>query len=325
MPALIKLGSRGADVERWQRLLGAAGFPVSASGDFDAETDRMTRAWQEQKHLLVDGKVGPQSWGAMTGEGQASPSTPIAAAALAGPDLGAGEAGTIADVRAAGHSLSERTTNLFRWLLLGVAQRLGASADHIAAVMASESAGTFSPSVRNPGGGATGLIQFMPATARRLGTTTDELAKMSAEEQLAYVEKYLRPFAGRMHSATDVYMAIFLPGFIGRPPSFVLGREGDETPLSGGLTYGQVYAGNRGFDHDHDGTITVGEVGATVEGILASAATRPRLEVKPEDMPGVLPAAARTVAKVGAGAGGLAILGALGWAIYRVLKNGRPW
>ena len=41
--------------------------------------------------------------------------------------------------------------------------------------------------------GATGLIQFLPSTARGLGTTTDALAGMSSVEQLNYVEKYFDP------------------------------------------------------------------------------------------------------------------------------------
>lgn len=68
MPATIQLGSVGPDVSKWQKLLGAAGFPVSVTGNFDALTDELTRAWQKAKGLLIDGIVGPASWGAMTGQ-----------------------------------------------------------------------------------------------------------------------------------------------------------------------------------------------------------------------------------------------------------------
>jgi len=179
--------------------------------------------------------------------------------------------------------LAEHTDNAFRWALVQMAERLGADPNWFAAVMANESARTFSPSVRNPMGGATGLIQFMPATAKRLGTTTDELAAMTATRQLEYVEKYYKPFAGRMHSVTDVYMVTFMPGFVGQPPDFVLGREGDESPISGGLTYDAVYRYNKGFDHDHKGAITVADVGQTVERILAAASQKPPIEVHPEE------------------------------------------
>lgn len=42
----------------------------------------------------------------------------------------------------------------------------------------------------NRASGATGLIQFMPSTAKQLGTTTDKLAAMTEVDQLDYVAKY---------------------------------------------------------------------------------------------------------------------------------------
>jgi hypothetical protein len=65
--ATIKAGSTGPDVEKWQTLLTAAGFPVAVSGTFDAATAAATKAWQSAKGLVSDGIVGPASWGAMTG------------------------------------------------------------------------------------------------------------------------------------------------------------------------------------------------------------------------------------------------------------------
>jgi hypothetical protein len=59
--------------------------------------------------------------------------------------------------------------------------------------MAFETGGTFSPSQKNAAGSSViGLIQFMSTTAKNLGTSTSELAKMTAVEQLNYVEKYLK-------------------------------------------------------------------------------------------------------------------------------------
>lgn len=167
--------------------------------------------------------------------------------------------------------LEERTSNLFRSLLLDMADRLGTNADWHAAVMAVESG--FRPSIRNPNGGATGLIQFMPATAHALGTSTDELAGMSAEEQLFYVEKYYHPFAGRMHSVEDVYMATFMPSMVGRGSDNVVSVEGE-----------RVYEANRGLDRNGDGVITNGDVGATARAQLDAAASRPRIQVDHEEM-----------------------------------------
>lgn len=119
------------------------------------------------------------------------------------------------------------------------------------ACMAFESAETFSPSVKNgAGSGATGLIQFMPATARGLGTTVETLALMTAEQQLEYVREYFLPYRGRLNSLSSVYMAILWPKAVGKPDDAVLWtREGSP------VTYKQ----NAGLDANKDGTITVGE------------------------------------------------------------------
>jgi murein DD-endopeptidase MepM/ murein hydrolase activator NlpD len=61
----------------------------------------------------------------------------------------------------------------------------------LADVIAYESAGTFSPSIRNAWG-FTGLIQFGKAAAQDMGTTQEALSRMSAVQQMDYVEKYLR-------------------------------------------------------------------------------------------------------------------------------------
>lgn len=73
--------------------------------------------------------------------------------------------------------------------VVSIASRIGCSPDDLMAVMNSESG--INPQAVNSNGGATGLIQFMPKTAKSLGTSTAQLKKMSAEEQLVYVEKYL--------------------------------------------------------------------------------------------------------------------------------------
>ena len=116
-----------------------------------------------------------------------------------------------------------------------------------------ETGGTFSPSIRNAAGsGATGLIQFMPSTAKGLGTTTDKLALMTAVEQLDYVARYFRPYAKRVKTLSDMYMAILLPSAIGKPENHPL--------FSGGVAYRQ----NSGLDTDKDGKVTKAEASAKV-------------------------------------------------------------
>ena len=122
------------------------------------------------------------------------------------------------------------------------------------ACMAWESGETFSPSILNGAGSkAVGLIQFMPSTAKGLGTSSEALAAMTAEEQLEYVYKYFLPYKGRLKNLGDLYMAILYPRAIGKPDDYVLFKEGTV-----------AYRQNIGLDVGKDGNVTRGECLAKV-------------------------------------------------------------
>ena len=142
----------------------------------------------------------------------------------------------------------------FKNRVVGIALELQVNVDFLMAAMAFESGGTFSPSVKNAAGsGAVGLIQFMPETAKALGTSTDALVAMTATEQLEYVRKYFLPHRGRLHTLEDVYMAILYPAAIGKGASHVLFSRGT-----------RAYQQNAGLDSNDDGAVTVGEAAARV-------------------------------------------------------------
>lgn len=153
-----------------------------------------------------------------------------------------------------------RVSTDFVQALFALCASLGWGASHagwLMACMAFETGRTFRPDVRNAAGsGAVGLIQFMPLTAARLGTTTENLALLGAASQLAYVEDYMRPYAGRIASLSDMYMAILLPAYIGKPESAVL--------FSSGVAYRQ----NAGLDANTDGRVTKAEASARVQAML---------------------------------------------------------
>lgn len=158
----------------------------------------------------------------------------------------------------------------FRSALAEMALSLGLNPSYIAAVMAIETGRTFSPSIQNPYTKATGLIQFMPETAKAFGTSIGELARMSAVQQLEYVKRFFRPYVSRIRTDVpgDYYLAVFWPAYIGRSPDTVIASRGDT-----------VYAQNSGLDRNGDGLITVGDVTGTVDGVVARAAALPPLEV----------------------------------------------
>ena len=136
-------------------------------------------------------------------------------------------------------------------------------ANWLMACMAFESGETFDPAVKNmAGSGATGLIQFMPSTARGLGTTTDALARMTPIAQLEYVRRYFLPYHSKIATLPDMYMAILMPKYVGRAGSSVL--------FSGGVAYRQ----NAGLDRNKDGFITKDEASYHVQKKLDKGLTQ---------------------------------------------------
>ena len=133
------------------------------------------------------------------------------------------------------------------------------------AMMDFETGGTFDPATKNmAGSGATGLIQFMPDTAKSLGTTTEELSEMSRAQQLEYVDKYLKTnLEGRIGNEgadiSDLYMSVLFPAAVGKPDDFVLFGEGAISKK-----FEKRYEANKGLDANNDGSITKVEAAAKV-------------------------------------------------------------
>ena len=136
--------------------------------------------------------------------------------------------------------------------VIDYSESLGIDPNWLMAVMYFETAGTFSASIRNPYSDATGLIQFMPATAIDLATTIDQLALMSAEEQLYYVYSYYYPYRNRIKSYVDLYLATFFPVAIGKQDSFILQARG--------ISASAIADVNPVFDLNNDRQISVGEI-----------------------------------------------------------------
>ncbi|MGB1276519.1 MAG: hypothetical protein ACPG77_12290, partial [Nannocystaceae bacterium] len=102
--------------------------------------------------------------------------------------------------------------------------------------------------------------------AKRAGmrVSWDDLAHLSAEAQLPLVFSFFDGVPklkalGSAATAGDYAMAAFMPAFVGKPNSFVLGKKGSDESIAN-LNLGKVYAQNAGLDYDKDGTITVGDI-----------------------------------------------------------------
>lgn len=134
--------------------------------------------------------------------------------------------------RAAGYDVYPMTKSDVK-RLESVAHKYGFRPEWLANLINFESAGTFNPAIKNSIG-ATGLIQFLKSTAEYLQTSTSELAKMSFDEQMDYVDKYLYNYfkgvganrglfnkdTGKVTSKftqADLFMIIFYPAATGNP------------------------------------------------------------------------------------------------------------
>ena len=172
-------------------------------------------------------------------------------------------------------------------------------ANKLMAVMEWESGGTFSPGVPNIAKSTgTGLIQFMPDTARRLlgvgkygiGPNkkknitieyTDkyfgqslprirEFAHMTALEQLDYVKKYFEPLRGKNVEFIDFYLQVLFPASSMKSEHIVFAKskkfltsskEKDTLKKLRVIAYEQ----NRGLDSNKDGVIWKSEIDKKVQ------------------------------------------------------------
>ncbi len=135
-----------------------------------------------------------------------------------------------------------------------IAARLNCDYRDLLGVMNAES-GLNSKAV-NSKSGATGLIQFMPSTAKSLGTSTAALKNMSAIQQLDYVEKFFvnnikaKGLTGKRLTSGDIYALVFMPAKVNKD---VICKAGSKE-----------YSANKGLDTNKDGIVTKTELGNRV-------------------------------------------------------------
>lgn len=143
--------------------------------------------------------------------------------------------------------------------VINIADWLGVNPDWLMQVMYSESGLNHrrqNTAFPFKDGYATGLIQFIPSTAKHLGTTTQALLGMSNVEQLDYVYKYFKPYAGKIKSFIDLYFVTFLPIAVGKPSNWVFQTKN--------LSKEAIAKANPYFDLNKDEQLTVAEVEAAM-------------------------------------------------------------
>lgn len=144
-------------------------------------------------------------------------------------------------------------SNAFYNKVVDVAKNVNCSPNDLMALMYSES--RLDASAVNKKSRATGLIQFMPNTAKSLGTSVEALRNMPAEEQLKYVEKYLlaqkraSKLGNSQLDAGTLYTLTFLPAYANKE---VLATKSNDPK--------GYYSQNKGLDKNKDGKITKSEL-----------------------------------------------------------------
>lgn len=154
-----------------------------------------------------------------------------------------------------------KVSSVFRDRVRWIGEDLKFDPNWLMACMAFETGRRFTADVRNPSSSATGLIQFMNATAAELGTTTTALAAMTAEDQLNFVWRYFHnriQAKGPIQRLADCYMAILNPAAMGLPDGSVMWVQGSSQ-----------YGVNAGLDANHDHQITKAEAASRVAAMLA--------------------------------------------------------
>lgn len=171
------------------------------------------------------------------------------------------------------------TTPEFRAALWQMCAANSWDVDSLSAVISAESG--FNAAAKNPSGSASGLIQMIDVTARKLGVPNGAAGfrTLSAIEQLPYVEKFYKLQFGKRPPSTlrpvDYYLAVWGNG-IGQPMSWVCADEAEPRTFNNG-THNR-YTLNAGLDVNHDGRIQVSDLAEHVERQKARAQGK-RLEV----------------------------------------------
>ncbi len=119
--------------------------------------------------------------------------------------------------------------------IVSVASAVGAHPGDLANIIHFESNQTFDPAIRNPRSGSVGLIQFDPGTTpHELGITVDQLASLSAQDQMDWVQVKLdRARNGHaLNTPHRLAMAVFFPAAVlwpeqqPLPPAVVAANSG---------------------------------------------------------------------------------------------------
>lgn len=271
-PLELKLpsGRIGPEVADIQKVLLALGYKLpryGVDGVRGPETSGAVKQFQTDHNLKVDGDPGPETVSKLN-QLVKDKNIKISRSTEADVKQGSGQKSEIDKPVIDTKPIQDPD---FNKKLEKVAEKLGVSSDSLRRIIKFETAGTFSPTSHDPKNVSIGLIGFTGPTARALGTSKEELAKMTAVEQLDYVYRFYK--MNNLQPGSDVgtmYMITFMPAFAYSPDHTVLGRQGGGMLMlpsgkSSGLSMDLIWDQNPAFGKSKGKThFTVGDVKNTI-------------------------------------------------------------
>jgi peptidoglycan hydrolase-like protein with peptidoglycan-binding domain len=258
-------GLRGPAVADVQKALKAFGFsvgPMGVDGILGPYTEKAIKDFQTAAKMPVTGHPDQETIQHINTTLQANPEV----AANLTPS-------TDADVKGKKSASKIDTSAIqdpdFNAKLEKIANELGVESSTLLAIIKHESRGN--PQAEDPKHVSIGLIGFTGPTAAQLGTSKDELRKMTAVEQLDYVYKFYKMVGVKPGmSRGDIYMLTFMPAFVKSSDDVVLGRKNGGTLIlpsgkSSGLSMNKVWEQNPVFGKSRGKDFfTVGDVRASI-------------------------------------------------------------
>lgn len=141
--------------------------------------------------------------------------------------------------------------------VIKVAANLKINPNWLMIVMDHETGGRFSPSLWNPNKKYVGLVQFGALAAKDMKTTLTALSRMTAVQQLDYVEKYYKTWYRYIKISTvsaleDFYLITLFPSAVNKGRNAVIGSKS--------IPPKKFARSNHTFNTNKDGVVTVGEV-----------------------------------------------------------------
>ncbi len=241
----VSVGRRGAGVMDVQKALQALGYdlgPTGVDGIRGKFTTAAIKKYQSDRGIKVDGDAGPETATALNKDIAENPDK-FKSITNSSPS----------DVKRVNPKAREIDTKAiqdpeFNSKLDKVAKALGIESDILRRIIKFETAGTFSPTSQDPSGVSIGLIGFTRPTARALGTSREELAKMTAVQQLDYVYKFYK--MNGLRPGSDIgtmYMLTFMPAYAYSPDNTVLGQKNGGTLGNTGLSLHKIWLQNPAF------------------------------------------------------------------------------